>query len=58
MIEDGYPEEYVDGIKKNGVITDQCKMLRAEQSDMVQILLNISYIPDEVVRKIDFKPGW
>ena len=25
---------------------------------MVVILLNLAMIPDEVVRKIDFKPGW
>ena len=25
---------------------------------MVAILLNLSYIPDEVVQKINFKPGW
>lgn len=58
LIEDGYPDEYVDGNKKSGQMTDQCKMLRAEQSDMVNILLNLSYIPDEVVQKINFKPGW
>jgi len=25
---------------------------------MIMVLLNISYIPDEVVQKINFKPGW
>jgi hypothetical protein len=25
---------------------------------MIMILLNLSYIPDEVVRLIDFEPGW
>jgi len=29
-----------------------------EQSDMLIILLNLSYIPDEVVQKINFTPGW
>jgi len=29
-----------------------------EQSDMLMILLNLSYIPDEVVQKINFTPGW
>ena len=30
-----------------------------EQSDMVMILLNLSYIPDEVVKQIRFdEPGW
>lgn len=25
---------------------------------MVQILINLAYIPDDVVKKINFKPGW
>ena len=25
---------------------------------MVMILLNLSYIPDDVVKHIDFQPGW
>jgi|LakMenEpi03Aug12_release.lakeMendotaPanAssembly.Ray.scaffolds.fasta_scaffold1051798_1 hypothetical protein len=25
---------------------------------MLMILLNLSYIPDEVVQKINFTPGW
>lgn len=29
-----------------------------EQSDMLIILLNLSYIPDDVAKKIDFAPGW
>ena len=30
-----------------------------EQSDMIMVLLNLAYIPDEVIRKIqDFEPGW
>ena len=29
-----------------------------EQSDMLMILLNLSYIPDEVIQKINFTPGW
>lgn len=58
LIEDGYPEEYVDGKKKGGEMTEQCKRLRAEQADMVMILLNLAYIPDEVVHKINFRPGW
>lgn len=57
LIEDGYPEEHVGG-KKKGKITDACKRARYEQSDMVMILLNLAYIPDEVVKKINFKPGW
>jgi len=48
LIEDGFPDEHVNGEKK-GELTPLCKKLRHEQSDMVMILLNISYIPDEVV---------
>ena len=25
---------------------------------MVMILLNLSYIPDDVVKNLDFDPGW
>jgi len=25
---------------------------------MLMILLNLSYIPDEVIQKINFTPGW
>lgn len=39
-------------------MTYDCKRARYEQSDMVMILLNLGYIPDQVVRKIDFVPGW
>ena len=57
LIEDGYPEVFEDGDKSKGM-TLACKKARFEQSDMVVILLNISYIPDDVARKINFKPGW
>lgn len=57
LIEDGYPEVFVDGKKHLGM-TYTCKNERWAQSDMVVLLLNISYIPDEVVHKIHFKPGW
>lgn len=58
LIEDGFPDEFVDGDAKSGKLTDECKMLRWEQSDMVMVLLNLAFIPDEVVHKINFKPGW
>ena len=35
-----------------------CKRVRYEQSDMVTVLLNLSFIPDDVVKFIDFQPGW
>ena len=34
------------------------KRARYEQSDMVMILLNLAYIPDSVVKEIEFVPGW
>lgn len=57
LIEDGYPEVFEDGDQSKGM-TLACKKARFEQSDMVVILLNISYVPDDVARKINFKPGW
>ena len=39
-------------------MTEHSKRIRFEQSDMVMILLNLSYIPDDVVKHIDFQPGW
>jgi len=37
---------------------DKCKERRFEQSDMVMILLNLSYIPDSVMEKMDFSKDW
>ena len=56
LIEDGYHDDYVD--KEETEMTADCKRARHEQSDMVMILLNLAYIPDSVVKQIDFKPGW
>jgi len=42
----------------DGEIVDEQHELRCEQSNMVMILLNLAIIPDEVVKKIDFNPGW
>jgi len=39
-------------------MTIACKHARWEQSDMVMVLLNISYIPDEVAHKMNFHAGW
>jgi len=54
LIEDGKEDE-TDG---EGEIIDEQKMIRGEQSDFIVIMLNLSCIPDSVVRKIDFMPGW
>jgi len=40
------------------IMTDKCKERRFEQSDMVMILLNLSYIPDSVMEKMDFSKDW
>jgi len=46
LINDGYPR-------------DEDPRYKYEQSDLVMILLNLSYIPDEVVQSVDFtKAGW
>ena len=54
IIEDGSPE--VD--EKNEEAVDKANQLKYEQSDMVVVLFNLSYIPDEVAKKLDFEPGW
>jgi len=34
-------------------------MTRAEQSDLIMLLLNLSFIPDDVIKRMDnFKQGW
>jgi allantoicase len=51
LIEDGMPD---DAVSEKEVIR-----IRAEQSDLIIILLNLAYIPDEVVENIKhFKAGW
>lgn len=45
MIEDGF--------------SDDIKKYKFEQSDFVMILLNLAYIPDSIIRHVDFsKYGW
>lgn len=45
LIEDGY--------------SDDNKKLKDEQSDFVMVMLNLAYIPDSIVKKVDFsKYGW
>jgi len=49
LINDGYPPP----------ADDEEIRWKWEQSDLVMILLNLSYIPDEVIQSIDFtKAGW
>ena len=54
LIEDGQE----DIIKEDGEICEEQVALRNEQSDMVMLLLNLAVIPDEVIKQIDFNPGW
>jgi len=54
LIEDGY-----DKINdEDGELDEDRKELLFEQSDMVMVLLNLSYIPDEVIKEMDFNRGW
>lgn len=49
-IENGEPED--------NPMTEKQKTLKCEQSDQVLILMNLAIIPDSVVKKINFVPGW
>jgi hypothetical protein len=49
IINDGFPDAENDKEIK----------LKCEQSDFVMILLQLAYIPDEVIQDVDFtKSGW
>ena len=54
IIEDGSPEVDED----NEEAVNQANRYKYEQSDMVVVLFNLSYIPDEVAKKLDFEQGW
>lgn len=58
LIEDGWEPEMEKDEDGNEEMTEYWKKVRYEQSDLVMILLNLSYIPDDVVEKLDFKKGW
>jgi hypothetical protein len=49
LIEDGAPDEP----EINGDLPPAQQQERAEQSDLIMVLLNLAYIPDDVVRKIE-----
>lgn len=57
IIEDGSPDEKdKDG---NTIYDEKSIRRRCEQSDLVVVLLNLSYIPDGVVKAItNFEAGW
>ena len=55
LIEDGAP----DRLKPDGEMEEDQIAIRQEQSDMIMVLLNLAYIPDDVIKQIpDFRPGW
>lgn len=62
LIEDGYNDETEDIVLPDGTkkteMKQSCKEERWAQSDMIMILMNLSYIPDDVAKKINFAPGW
>jgi hypothetical protein len=54
LIKDGNGQENEDE-----EMTEQDIRIKCEQSDLVNVLLNIACVPDDVVRGIsNFKPGW
>jgi hypothetical protein len=56
IIEDGFGET------KNNSHSEWEKRIRCEQSDIIMVLLNLAFIPDEIVENQDilddFKSGW
>ena len=64
LIEDGYEPDMVESGKFDSKgqpimeISESSANARTETSDMVMILLNLAYIPDQVAGNIDFTPGW
>lgn len=56
LIEDGSIDHEENG---ETVYPEEVQKVRAEQSDLVMVLLNLAYIPDDVVKGIsDFNAGW
>lgn len=61
LIEDGDKERMIkdENGKPTKEMTMECKRDRWEQSDLVLIIMNLAYLPDQVIRKIDFtKEQW
>jgi hypothetical protein len=56
LIEDGSFDEQENG---KTIYSDEMIRHRGEQSDLIMILLNLAFIPDDVIRKLEsFKAGW
>ena len=43
---------------EEGELNEASKRIVCEQSDLIMVLLNLAVIPDSVVKKIEFEPGW
>jgi len=56
LIEDGDKDRCITGEndKPTKELTMECKRDRWEQSDLVLIIMNLAFLPDEVIKKIDF----
>ena len=54
IIEDGQE----DDLLTNDKMSERGIRVRCEQSDLVILMLNLAVIPDEVVHKMDLRPGW
>lgn len=57
LIEDGDQDRCVKDPQTNQdtkELTEECKIDRWEQSDLVLILMNLAFLPDEIIQKIDF----
>jgi hypothetical protein len=55
LIEDGSP----DDVDESGEVSTAQKATRCEQSDLIMFLLNLAYVPDSCIKKLnDFNPGW
>ena len=54
LIEDGFTDT------ENKDFAEEQVAIKAEQSDMIMILLNLAFIPDEVVtsEEMKFESGW
>ena len=51
-------DHQTDVLDNDGNFQEICQRIRWEQSDMIVLLLNIAYIPDDVVKELDFDPEW
>jgi len=56
IIEDGSIDHEENG---HTIYPEEVQRIRGEQSDLIMVLLNLAYIPDKVIEKMeDFNAGW